>query len=36
MTPLVNGLYLIDVSLYNLQVDVALKKSKKSVNEDCN
>ena len=26
--PLVNSLYLIDVSSYNLQVDVALKKSK--------
>ena len=25
--PLVNGLYLIDVSYYNLQIDVALKKS---------
>ena len=27
-TPLLNGLYLIDVSSYNLQMDVALKKSK--------
>ena len=26
--PLVNGLYMIDVSSYNLQMDVALKKSK--------
>ena len=33
ITPLVNGLYLIDVSSYNLQLDVALKKSKLSVNE---
>ena len=32
-TPLVNGLYLIDVSSYNLQMDVALKKSKQGVNE---
>ena len=31
--PLVNGLYLIDVSSYNLQIDVALKKSKQGVNE---
>ena len=31
--PLVNGLYLIDVSSYNLQMDVALKKSKQGVNE---
>ena len=31
--PLVNGLYLIDVSSYNLQMDVALKKSKHGVNE---
>ena len=31
--PLVNGLYLIDVSSYNLQMDVALKKSKQDVNE---
>ena len=31
--PLVNGLYLIDVSSYNLQIDVALKKSKHGVNE---
>ena len=31
--PLINGLYLIDVSSYNLQVDVALKKSKQGVNE---
>ena len=33
MAPLVNGLYLIDVSSYNLQMDVALKKSKLGVNE---
>ena len=33
MTPLVNGLYLIDLSSYNLQADVAIKKSKQSVNE---
>ena len=32
-TPLVNGLYMIDVYSYNLQVDIALKKSKQSVNE---
>ena len=32
-TPLVNGLYMIDVYFYNLQVDIALKKSKQSVNE---
>ena len=31
--PLVNGLYVIDVSSYNLQMDVALKKSKQDVNE---
>ena len=31
--PLVNGLYLIDVSSYNLQMDVALKKNKHGVNE---
>ena len=31
--PLVNGLYLIDVSFYNLQMDVALKKSKQGVNK---
>ena len=31
--PLVNGLYLIDVSSYNLQMDVILKKSKQGVNE---
>ena len=30
---LVNGLYMIDVSSYNLQVNIALKKSKQSVNE---
>ena len=30
---MVNGLYLIDVSSYNLQVDVSLKKSKQSANE---
>ena len=30
---LVNGLYLINVSSYNLQMDVALKKSKHGVNE---
>ena len=30
-TPLVNGLYLIDVSSYNLQMDVALQKSKHDV-----
>ena len=33
MAPLVNGLYLIDVSSYNLQMDVALQKSKQDVNE---
>ena len=33
ITPLVSGLYMIDVSFYNLQVDIALKKSKQSVNE---
>ena len=32
-TPLVNDLYLINISSYNLQVDVALKNSKQSVNE---
>ena len=32
-TPLVNALYLIDVSSYNLQMDVALKKSKQGVKE---
>ena len=32
-TPLVNTLYLIDFSSYNLQMDVALKKSKQGVNE---
>ena len=32
-TPLVNGLYMIDVSSYNLLNDIALKKSKQSVNE---
>ena len=32
-TPLVNGLYLIDVSSYNIQLDVALKKSKQGVHE---
>ena len=31
--PLVNGLYLIDISPYNLQIDVSLKKSKHDVNE---
>ena len=31
--PLVNGLYLIDVSSYDIQMDVALKKSKQGVNE---
>ena len=31
--PLVNGLYLIDVSSYNLQIYVASKKSKQDVNE---
>ena len=31
--PLINGLYLIDVSSYNLQMDVALKKSKNDVNK---
>ena len=31
--PLVNGLYLIDVFSYNLQIDVALKKSKQDVNK---
>ena len=31
--PLVNGLYLIDVSSYNIQMDVALKKSKQGMNE---
>ena len=29
--PLVNGLYLVDVSSYNLQMDVTLKKSKHDV-----
>ena len=29
--PLVNGLYLIDVSSYNLQMDVSLMKSKNDV-----
>ena len=33
MTPLVNGLYLIDMFSYNLQMDVALKKSKQDVNK---
>ena len=33
MTPLVNGLYLTDVSSYNRQRDIALKKSKQDVNE---
>ena len=32
-TPLVNGLYMIDVSSCNLHVDVDLKKSKQSVND---
>ena len=32
-TPLVNGLYLIDVSSYNLQKDVSLMKSKHDGNE---
>ena len=32
-TLLVNSLYLIDVSSYNLHMDVALKKSKQDVNE---
>ena len=32
-SPLVNGLYLIDVSSYNLQMDVSLKKSKNGVNK---
>ena len=32
-TPLVNVLYLINVSSYNLQMDVALKKSKQGVNK---
>ena len=32
-TPLVNGLYLIDISSYNLQMDVALKNSKQDVND---
>ena len=31
--PLVNGLYMIDVSSYNLPMDVTLKKSKHGVNE---
>ena len=31
--PLVNGLYLIDVSSYNLQMNATLKKSKQDVNE---
>ena len=31
--PLVNGLYLIDVSSYNLQMDVALMKCIQYVNE---
>ena len=31
--PLVNGLYLIDVSSYNLEMGVSLKKSKQGVNE---
>ena len=31
--PLVNGLYLIDVSSYNLQIDVSLKKSKHDMTE---
>ena len=30
---LVNGVYLIDISSYNIQVVAALKKSKQSVNE---
>ena len=33
MAPLVNGLYLIDVSSLNLQVGIELKKSKQIVNE---
>ena len=32
-TRLVNGLYLIDVSSYNLQVGLSSKKSKQSKNE---
>ena len=32
-TPLVNDLYMIDVFSYNIQMDVALKKSKHGVNE---
>ena len=31
--PLLNGLYVIDVSSYNLQIDVTLKESKHGVNE---
>ena len=31
--PLVNSLYMIDISSYNLQVDVVIKKSKQIVNE---
>ena len=31
--PLINGLYMIDVSSWNLQMDVALEKSKQGVNE---
>ena len=31
--PLVNALYLIDIYSYNLQMDVALEKSKQGVNE---
>ena len=31
--PLVNSLYLIDVSSYNLQMDGTLKKSKQDVND---
>ena len=33
MTPLINGLYIIDIFSYNLHMDVALKKSKQDVNE---
>ena len=33
MAPLINGLYLIDVFSYNLQIDVAHKKSKHDANE---
>ena len=33
MTPLVNDLFLINVSCYNLQMDVTLKKSKHDVNK---